>query len=107
MGKDITLEQVQAARKKYGYGLVEVGACDAAARQECAAKLVDSVYGYAKGYKVLFKPAMAFKTGADRNNFRLTREAAISYMVGGSKDFPGDTGFALRPWKKVRFDNCD
>jgi len=103
--KDITKEQVEAAQKKWGDGLIEVGACGAAAVQECAAKFVDSVYGYAKGYNVLFKPTIAFKTGENRHNFRFTREGAISYMVGGNKEYPEDKGLALKPWKKIRFDN--
>ena len=32
-------------------------------------------------------------------------EGAISYFVGGDPDFPEDTGFALKRWVKVWYDN--
>ena len=36
--------------------------------------------------------------------FRLTREGALSYFITGS--IAEDTGFALEPWKSVRFANA-
>ncbi|WP_211248384.1 hypothetical protein [Thermodesulfobacterium hydrogeniphilum] len=46
---------------------------------------------------MLFKP-----TKASVKQFRLTKEEAISYFVGGV--VPEDHGFALQPWSKVRFE---
>jgi hypothetical protein len=40
-----------------------------------------------------------------KNTFRSTKDGALSYFVGGNKDFPEDTGFALKHWVKVRYDN--
>lgn len=40
-----------------------------------------------------------------KNTFRNTRAGALSYFIGGNKDFPEDTGFALKKWVKVRYDN--
>ena len=62
-----------------------------------AEKVVDTLYGYGKGL-VLFKP-----TFASERQFRSTREEAISYFVTGSVS--EDQGFAIRPWRKVRFEN--
>ena len=67
--------------------------------RECAENMINDLYGYAEG-TVLFKP-----TKAEDKQFRLTRSGALSYFVGNSKEFPEDHGFALKPWKDVRFEN--
>lgn len=68
--------------------------------RECAEKMIDDLYGYAEG-TVLFKP-----TKAGEKQFRLTRSGALSYFAGNCEEFPEDQGFALKPWKNVRFENC-
>jgi hypothetical protein len=62
-----------------------------------AQKTVNDLYAYGKSV-VLFKP-----TKASEDQFRGTKEEAISYFVGGV--VPEDHGFALQPWNKVRFEN--
>jgi len=66
---------------------------------EYANIMVDDLYGYAEG-PVLFKP-----TKAGEKQFRLTRSGSLSYFVGKDEEFPEDYGFALEPWKNVRFEN--
>ena len=46
--------------------------------------------------KVLFKPTLA-----SEKQFRYTYDHALSYFIGGS--IAEDKGFALKPWKKIRF----
>ena len=46
--------------------------------------------------EVLFKPTLASK-----KQFRHTYDDALSYFIGGS--VAEDKGFALKPWKKIRF----
>ena len=46
--------------------------------------------------EVLFKPTLA----SDKQ-FRHTYDDALSYFIGGS--IAEDKGFALKPWKKIRF----
>lgn len=29
----------------------------------------------------------------------------MAYFIGGNKKYPGDTGFALKGWEKVTYDN--
>ena len=65
-----------------------------------ASTLVDDLYDY-KEAKVFFKPTLAF----DKNTFRPTKKDALSYFLGGDRDFPEDSGFALKHWVKVRYDN--
>ena len=50
---------------------------------------------------MFFKPTLAF--GA--NAFRSTKKGALSYFIAGNPNFPDDTGFALKRWVKVRYDN--
>jgi hypothetical protein len=65
-----------------------------------ASRLIDELYDYKEG-TVFFKPTLAF--GA--NAFRSTKEGALSYFIAGNPNFPEDTGFALKRWVKVRYDN--
>jgi hypothetical protein len=65
-----------------------------------AGKLIDDLYDYREG-KVFFKPTLA----SGKNTFRPTREGALSYFIGGDKNFPEDSGFALKKWVKVTYDN--
>ena len=46
--------------------------------------------------EVLFKPTLA-----SEKQFRYTYDDALSYFIGGS--ITEDKGFALKPWKKIRF----
>jgi hypothetical protein len=63
-------------------------------------QLIDDLYDYKEG-TVFFKPTLAY--GA--NAFRSTKKGALSYFIGGDPDFAEDTGFALKRWVKVRYDN--
>lgn len=99
MSKPITKEEVIAAQKTWGDGIVAIGAAfsqneDYKAR---AASHVDSLYAYGMG-EVLFKP-----TKAAKQQFRPTKDEALSYFVTGRVD--EDKGFALQPWTAVRFEN--
>ena len=65
-----------------------------------ARHFIAEMYGYLEGV-VLFKP-----TKASDKPFRLTAESALSYFIGGDPEYPEDTGFALHPWRNVRFENA-
>jgi len=98
----ITEQQVNAAQQAWCDGLVNVAQTHARGgdARAAAAKMIDDLYDYAEG-KVFFKPTLAFGP----RTFRPTREGALAYFVGGDKDFPEDTGFALKGWTKARYDN--
>ncbi|MEM7015466.1 MAG: hypothetical protein AAF585_28740, partial [Verrucomicrobiota bacterium] len=99
MAEEITEEQVAAAQKTWGDGIVKIGKLkgDAEAAKKAASEHLDTLYAYDLG-KVLFKP-----TKAADDQFRETKGQALSYFVGG--EVPEDKGFALQPWTKVRFEN--
>ena len=97
----ISQEEVLEVQKKWSDGLVKI----AVKHQENkdyiteASDFIDSVYAYNLG-KVLFKPTLAINP-----QFRLTKKSALSYFVGGDSGFPEDTGFALKGWKTIRWEN--
>ncbi len=97
----ITEKDVLEIQKTWGDALIKIGSLkdNRAACEKETEKVIDSLYAYDLG-TVLFKP-----TRAADDQFRGTREGAISYFIGGNGSFPEDEGFALQPWSDVRFEN--
>lgn len=98
----ITKEEVLAAQLAWGEAVVEIGQLyqdekDYVARCK---EIIETLYGYDER-TVLFKPTLASKTP-----FRFTLEGAVSYFVANNKNFDEDSGFALKPWTNVRFENA-
>jgi hypothetical protein len=98
----ITEHEVNAAQQAWCDGLIRVGAVHAEGGdyRAAASAFIDDLYDYADG-TVFFKPTLAY----GRNAFRSTKQGALSYFVAGDPDFPEDTGFALKHWVKVWYDN--
>ena len=96
----ITEKEIVEAQQTWGTAIVEIGKAYAAEEDYTAVaeQTVDALYGYAEG-AVLFKP-----TKASEEQFRSTREEAVSYFVTGA--VPEDHGFAIQPWSAVRFENA-
>ena len=98
----ITEADVNAAQQAWCDGLVKISqtAKEGGDAKAVAGQVIDDLYDYQEGV-VFFKPTLA----SGKNTFRPTRAGALAYFVGGNKDFPEDTGFALKDWVKVRYDN--
>lgn len=98
----ITEAEVNSAQKAWCDGLVKISktAKEGGDAKAVAAQVIDDLYDYKEGV-VFFKPTLAY----GKNTFRPTREGALAYFVGGDKNFPEDTGFALKNWTKARYDN--
>ena len=98
----ITEADVNAAQTAWCDALVTIGRVygEGGDYKAVASRLIDDLYDYKDG-TVFFKPTLAF--GA--NAFRSTKDGALSYFVGGNPGFPGDSGFALKRWVNVRYDN--
>jgi hypothetical protein len=96
----IRVDEILQAEQQWAEAIVAIGKAYTQHQdyQRVAAKAVDRLYGYAVT-PVLFKP-----TKAAEREFRLTRDDALSYFVGGKVH--EDHGFALQPWAKVRFENA-
>lgn len=93
----ISQDEVIAAQKAWANGIVEIGETyvNKGDYKQSAANLINSLYNYGHG-DVLFKPTLA-----SEDKFRETFDQALSYFVTGvAKE---DTGFAIKPWSKVRF----
>ena len=101
MGNTITAEEIADAQKTWGDGIVAIGKAftDKGDFVKAAENHLDTLYAFEAG-TVLFKPTKA----ADAQ-FRPTREAALSYFVGGNNNYKEDHGFAIHPWTNVRFEN--
>lgn len=63
--------------------------------KKVASEIIDAAYFYQNG-PVLFKPTLT--TGAQ--TFRMDKEGALAYFVGGNSNFKDDNGFALKGWKR-------
>ncbi len=101
MGDTITAEEIADAQRIWGDGIVAIGKAftDKEDYIKAAENHLDVLYAFGAG-AVLFKP-----TKAADIQFRLTREAALSYFIGGNDNYNEDHGFAIHPWTKVRFEN--
>ena len=61
---------------------------------------LNELYAFDKGI-VLFKPTKAID-----EQFRFTKEKALSYFIAGKKKIcEEDSGFAIHPWKNITFNN--
>lgn len=95
----ITTEEVEAAQKAWGEGIVKISATHTAGGdyKKAAKKHLDTLYNYDNGM-VLFKPTLAAE-----DQFRGTYDEALSYFVKGMR--AEDSGFAIKGWTNVRFEN--
>ena len=95
----ITTEEVEAAQRAWGDGIVAISAAHAGGEdyKAKAKKHLDTLYNYDNGM-VLFKPTLAAE-----DQFRGTYDEALSYFVKGMR--AEDTGFAIKGWTTVRFEN--
>ena len=93
--------EVLNAQKKWSDGLLNIGKVysEIADYKQVAANYLSELYGFHMG-EVLFKPTLA-----SVQQFRLTKESALSYFIGGNSNFDEDSGFALLGWKAIRFEN--
>ena len=97
----ISVEDVEKTQQAWGDGVVEIAAAHSSGGNftERARIHVETLYAYGIT-PVLFKPTMAVK-----EQFRPSFEGALSYFVAENGECPEDSGFAIKGWKKVRFEN--
>ena len=93
----ISEQEVIESQKLWADNIIEIGSLyiNNSDFKTKAYNFVKNFYAYEIS-NVLFKPTLASK-----NQFRLTLEDALSYFIGGY--IKEDKGFALKPWKKIRF----
>lgn len=100
---EIRRDQVLAAQKAWGDGIVRIARAHSAGEdfERVARDHVSTLYAYGSA-PVLFKPTLAAEP-----QFRSTFDEALSYFVATNNACPEDNGFALRGWTDVRFENVD
>jgi len=94
---NITEKMVIDAQKGWCNALVQINETKEKGGdyRKVASDIIDAAYNYQNGI-VLFKPTLS--TGAQ--TFRMDKEGALAYFVGGSLKYKDDSGFALKGWKK-------
>ena len=98
----ITKSQIHETQKKWGDGIVKIGALKDNESEclEFTSSFLNSLYDF-ENNDVLFKP-----TKAAEQQFRPNFEMALTYFLGGSKSYCSeDEGFAMKPWLDVKFVN--
>lgn len=99
----VTIEDVNLAQQAWGSGIVAISQSHSNGGDYVgvARNHVESLYAYGLT-NVLFKPTLA-----SVEQFRPDFESALSYFVASNNACPEDTGFAIKGWTKVRFENSD
>ncbi len=94
---NITDEMVVNAQKAWAESLLKISKTylEKGDYKKVASEELDKGYNYANGI-VLFKPTLT--TG--EQTFRMDKEGALAYFVGGNPKYKDDTGFALKGWVK-------
>ena len=98
----ITKSQIHETQKKWGDGIVKIGALKDNESEclEFTSSFLNSLYDF-ENNDILFKP-----TKAADEQFRPNFQMALSYFLGGSNSYcTEDEGFAMKPWLNVKFEN--
>merc|ERR1719472_802226 len=99
----MTEELILAAQKAWGDGIVKIAAAHTAGGDfaQAATDHINTLYAYGLS-TVLFKPTLAAE-----EQFRPTFDKALSYFVASNNACPEDSGFAIKGWTALRFENVD
>lgn len=95
-------EQVLNFQKEWGDGIINIGKTflNNGDYVNEAKLFINKLYAYSFE-SVLFKPTLAYNS-----QFRLDKISALSYFVGGNSNFSEDSGFAIKGWTKIRWENA-
>ncbi|MCC6620347.1 MAG: phosphoribosyl-AMP cyclohydrolase [Deltaproteobacteria bacterium] len=95
----ITQAQVEAAQRGWCDALLSLSESGRRGgdSRSLASNILSTAYNYDRG-PVLFKPTLTH--GAQ--TFRMDKQGALAYFVGGDPTYPSDDGFALKDWTRCR-----
>ena len=95
-----TLDQ---ARRDWGLGILNISeAYESSGIDKArivANEFLDNLYGFEFG-PILFKPTLS----GGCKTFRPSKDGALSYFIGENPNYPNDTGFGIKYWRKVDSD---
>lgn len=99
----LTVQEVNTAQQGWCDALLSISKAYAEGKdyKTIAAAVLSNNYNYDNGM-VLFRPTLAFGD----QTFRLDKEGAAAYFIGGNPKYPNDKGFALKPWVKCSYTNA-
>lgn len=99
----LTVEDVNAAQQAWCDALLSIAKAHATGGdyKSIAVSVLSNTYNYDHG-TVLFNPTLTF----GEQTFRLDKEGAAAYFIGGNPKYPNDEGFALKPWVGCRYTNA-
>lgn len=99
---NITEEMVVKTQQVWAESLLRISKTylDGGDYKKVANEVLDKGYNYENGI-VLFKPTLT--TG--EQTFRMDKEGALAYFVGGNPKYKDDSGFALKGWVKYGIAN--
>jgi hypothetical protein len=99
----LKVEDVNAAQQAWCDALLSIAKAHATGGdyKSIAVSVLSNNYNYDYGI-VLFNPTLTF----GEQTFRLDKEGAAAYFIGGNPQYPNDDGFALKPWVGCRYTNA-
>ena len=99
----LKVEDVNAAQQTWCDALLSIAKAYATGGdyKSIAVDVLSNIYNYDYGI-VLFNPTLTF----GEQTFRLDKEGAAAYFIGGNPKYPNDDGFALKPWVACRYTNA-
>ena len=97
----ITKEEVLGFQEDWGEGIVSMSTTfkEGGNYTDEAIEFIKRLYAY-ESEQVLFKPTLAADV-----QFRLDKLGALSYFVGSNPDYSEDSGFAIKGWNSVKWEN--
>ena len=92
---------VDSIQKEWGTLILEIGKANRKNEnlEDLMNKLIHELYAF-DHCDVLFKPTLA-----KEKQFRSTKDEFISYFLGQNNVCSEDTGFALKNWQSIKFEN--
>ena len=95
------IDLVTATQQKWGNLVIEMGIAykKNESLENLTSDLLHNIYAF-NHCEVLFKPTLA-----KNNQFRTTKYEFLSYFLGQNKVCVEDSGFAIKGWKSIEFEN--
>ena len=92
---------VNTTQKKWASIVIEIGKAyqNKESLENLTSELLHNIYAF-NHCEVLFKPTLA-----KHNQFRSTKDEFLSYFLGQNKVCDEDSGFAIKGWKSIEFEN--
>ena len=92
---------VNIIQKRWASVVIEIGKAyqTKESLENLTSELLHNIYAF-NHCEVLFKPTLA-----KHNQFRTTKDEFLSYFLGQNKVCKEDSGFAIKGWKSIEFEN--